>query len=82
MRLSDPWSQPSARIAAAIFLLALLVIAGRNTLDILSFNNYHEELRILYHFDPAQADSNGTLITWRFTATGCDDRWFHFQTVS
>ncbi len=36
----------------------------------------------LYHFDPAQADTNGTLITWRFTAADCDDRWFHFQTVT
>ena len=35
----------------------LLAIAGRNALDILSNSNFHEELRILYHYDPARTNS-------------------------
>ncbi len=36
----------------------------------------------LYHFDSAQADTNGDIGTWRFSATDCDDYFWSFRTVS
>ena len=57
MRPSGPWSRTPERIVIAIFLLMLLATAGRNALDILSYKNFHEELRILYHYDPARTNS-------------------------
>ena len=36
----------------------------------------------VYQFDALAADTNGTLITWRFTATGADDVFITFKTTS
>ena len=35
----------------------------------------------IYQFDALAADTNGDLITWRFTATGADDVFITFKTV-
>ena len=50
-------SQLPEKVAIAIFLLMLLVIVGGNTLANFSAYNFHEELRILYHLDPARTNS-------------------------
>ena len=36
----------------------------------------------IYQFDAAQADTNGAMITWRFSETDCDDFFFTFRTVT
>jgi hypothetical protein len=50
-------SQLPERIAIAIFLLTLLVVLGGNIYSIFDTYNFHEELRILYHLDPARTNS-------------------------
>lgn len=35
----------------------------------------------VYQFDAAAADTNGDVITWRFSATGADDTFFTFRTI-
>lgn len=36
----------------------------------------------IYQFDAAAADTNGNVITWRFSEADCNDRFFTFKTVS
>jgi hypothetical protein len=51
------WRALPERIAIAVFLLMLLVIVGGNIYANLDAHNFHEELRILYHLDPARTNS-------------------------
>ncbi len=55
-RFEGSWSQSSTRIVIAILLTALLAIAGYNILEVFNPDNFHEELRILAHHDPARTN--------------------------
>jgi hypothetical protein len=52
-----PGSQLAERVAIAIFLLVLLVVVGKELFASFSAQDFHEELRILYHLDPARTNS-------------------------
>ncbi|MBU2677414.1 MAG: hypothetical protein KJP16_10030 [Gammaproteobacteria bacterium] len=54
---SYSWVQSTERIIISIFLLLLLIVVVGNTLDIVDESNFHEELRILYHLDPARTNA-------------------------
>ncbi len=54
---SDPSPHLLERFVVAVLLLALLAMAVTNAVHILNADYFHEELRILYHFDPARTNT-------------------------
>jgi hypothetical protein len=62
-----------------------LTVAGQRSIDGAAFasvgGTIAEVASGIYQFDALAADTNGDLITWKFTATGADPVYFTFSTV-
>lgn len=55
--LTGSWSPTLKSAALVILISALIIIAGSNVLDLLDFNKFHEEIRILHHYDPERVNA-------------------------
>lgn len=62
-----------------------LTVTGQRSIDGGAFaavsGTITEVANGIYQFDALAADTNGDVITWRFTGSGANDRFFTFKTI-